>query len=189
VRDYLFKLVVAFVITGVGGIALKKLGMRLPDEAAPVAWATFIGGFVILGVEYGVRNKKLKDVLTWHVVIAFGVAQLIAAVLREHPGAERRFTGPWRWLKPEDGGRNFHSSWDTDTGSGRRAGFCRVLKEAAWSNPGGLGCGIVVFGPDGVCGGQVAAEVCAVAYFIGFGWYRDFHRRVIFGMWLGGMIK
>src|SRR5574344_1346015 len=33
VRDYLFKLIVAFAITGVGVLILKKAGMCLPDSA------------------------------------------------------------------------------------------------------------------------------------------------------------
>lgn len=89
VRDYLLKLIVAFGITGVGGLLLKKSGMCLPETAAPVAWATFIGGFVILGVEFWVKDKKLSDLLPWHIVIIFGIAQLMAAVF---PGSSRSGT-------------------------------------------------------------------------------------------------
>ena len=44
-RDYAFKVMAAFIITGVGGLFLSKAGFRLPEELAPVAWAmpsTFI---------------------------------------------------------------------------------------------------------------------------------------------------
>src|ERR1700730_11374723 len=47
-RDYLAKLVVAFVITGVGGLTVKKLGFMLPKEVSPIAWATLIGGLGVL---------------------------------------------------------------------------------------------------------------------------------------------
>ena len=50
-RDYLLKLGAAFFITGVGGLILKKLDFQLPQTAAPVAWATLIGGVLILVVE------------------------------------------------------------------------------------------------------------------------------------------
>ena len=43
VRDFTAKLAVAFLITAAGGLALKKLGLKLPESAAPVAWATLIG--------------------------------------------------------------------------------------------------------------------------------------------------
>ena len=56
VFDYLIKLSVAFLITGIGGLLLKKFGMCLPDTAAPVAWATFIGGFVILIIEFFIKK-------------------------------------------------------------------------------------------------------------------------------------
>jgi len=45
-RQFLRKLIVAFLITAVGGIAMKKAGVRLPETAGPVAWATLVGGFV-----------------------------------------------------------------------------------------------------------------------------------------------
>ena len=50
-RDYILKLVIAFAITGAGGLVLKKLGFKLPERAGPVAWATLIGGVVIGIVE------------------------------------------------------------------------------------------------------------------------------------------
>ena len=39
-RDYLLKLTAAFLLTATGGLLVKKLGWKLPHEAAPVAWAT-----------------------------------------------------------------------------------------------------------------------------------------------------
>ena len=83
---YLAKLVLAFVITGVGGLAIKRLGFVLPKEVAPIAWATLIGGVVILLVEWGLRGRAGGAEVTWAVAVAVGLAQLIAAVF---PGTSR----------------------------------------------------------------------------------------------------
>jgi undecaprenyl-diphosphatase len=85
-QNYIIKLVIAFVITGIGGLVLNKLGLRLPEAAAPVAWATLIGGVVILVIEFALRGKTLRDEITWGVAVAAGLAQLVAAVF---PGTSR----------------------------------------------------------------------------------------------------
>ena len=85
-QDYLLKLLTAFVITSGPGLLLKKLGWRLPETAAPVAWATLIGGVLILLVERRLKGKTLEDRVTWTVAIIVGLAQLIAAVF---PGTSR----------------------------------------------------------------------------------------------------
>ena len=85
-RSYLAKLLVAFAITGAGGLAAKRLGFALPKDVAPVAWATLVGGVVILGVERWLRGRRLDEHVSWAVAIAVGVAQLVAAVL---PGTSR----------------------------------------------------------------------------------------------------
>jgi len=38
-RNYLFKLLTAFIITVIGGFAAKQMGLELPETVAPVAWA------------------------------------------------------------------------------------------------------------------------------------------------------
>ncbi len=85
-RGYLLKLALAFVITGMGGLALKKQGFSLPKETAPIAWATFLGGIVILVIEWAVRGRRLRSDVTWLTAVAVGLAQLLAAVL---PGTSR----------------------------------------------------------------------------------------------------
>lgn len=85
-RDYLLKLFTAFFITGVGGLALKKAGFTLPHEIAPVAYATLIGGIVILAIEFALRGKQLPTRITWTVVIAVAAGQLLAAAC---PGTSR----------------------------------------------------------------------------------------------------
>ena len=88
-RDLVFKLAVAFFITGFGGLAMKKLGFELPHDPLPIAWATLLGGFVIFGVERWIKGRELPDRITWTVAIAIGLAQLIAAVF---PGSSRSGT-------------------------------------------------------------------------------------------------
>lgn len=85
-RAYLLKLVLAFVITGVGGLTLKKLGFTLPKETTPIAWATLVGGIAILLIERAVRGRRLRSEVTWMMAVVVGLAQLLAAVF---PGTSR----------------------------------------------------------------------------------------------------
>src|SRR6185369_11836041 len=79
-QDYLLKIFTAFVITGVGGLALKHFKVKLPEELTPVAWALLIGGIAFVAVEFFLRGKKLNNEITWTVVFAVGLAQLVAAI-------------------------------------------------------------------------------------------------------------
>jgi undecaprenyl-diphosphatase len=85
-RDYGFKLLVGFLVTAIGGLILKKLGMNLRENPAPVAWATLLGGIVILVVERSLKHQSGAALVTWPVAIAVGLSQLIAAAL---PGTSR----------------------------------------------------------------------------------------------------
>jgi undecaprenyl-diphosphatase len=70
----------------VGGLAVKRLGFVLPKEVAPIAWATLIGGVVILLIEWGLRGRAMQASVTWTIAVAVGLAQLLAAVF---PGTSR----------------------------------------------------------------------------------------------------
>lgn len=85
-RDLLMKLSTAFILTCGVGMALKKAGLELPESAGPVAWATLIGGIVIFAVEAWCKGRRLSDNLSWFLVLAFAVGQIIAMVF---PGASR----------------------------------------------------------------------------------------------------
>jgi undecaprenyl-diphosphatase len=85
-QNYALKIFVAFFITGVGGLILEKEGFKLPEQLAPIAWAWLVGGIGFVAIEWWLRGKKLSDEITWSVVIAVGVGQLIAAVF---PGTSR----------------------------------------------------------------------------------------------------
>jgi len=86
VRDYLLKIIVAFVITGAIGFVLEKKGLRLKDEPLPIAVAMLVGGIAFIAVEFWLRGKKLRDEITWPIVIAVGLGQILAAVF---PGTSR----------------------------------------------------------------------------------------------------
>jgi len=79
VRDSLVKLAVAFLVTGVGGLALKKAGFTLPKTIAPIAWATLIGGGVILLIEFLKKGRPGTDYVSWPVALTVGLAQVLAA--------------------------------------------------------------------------------------------------------------
>lgn len=85
-RDYVLKLLVAFVITGIGGYIISKHGFKLPEEITPVAWALIIGGVWMIAAEQFAARKAETIRITWTVAIAVGLAQLVAAIF---PGTSR----------------------------------------------------------------------------------------------------
>ena len=88
-RAYLLKLILAFVITGVGGLILEKKGFKLPEHPMPIGIAMLVGGVLFLGVEWFLRGKTLRDEVTWTIAVAVGLGQLVAAVF---PGSSRSGT-------------------------------------------------------------------------------------------------
>src|SRR5581483_3292727 len=97
VRQYFFKIVVAFAITGAGGLVIEKKGFKLPENLQPVAIALLLGGIAFLVVETFLAKKRKGGEpernelvhVTWPVVVAVGIGQLIAAIF---PGASRSGT-------------------------------------------------------------------------------------------------
>ena len=85
-QDYLLKIITAFAITGVGGLLLKHFDVTLPEQLTPVAWALLIGGLAFIALEFSLRGKKLSNQVTWTIVVAVGLGQLVAAVF---PGTSR----------------------------------------------------------------------------------------------------
>ena len=85
-RDYMAKLLVAFFITGCGGVLIDTLGFELPEEVLPVALALLIGGILFVVVEKRLGDRQALTQVTWAIAIAIGFGQLIAAVF---PGASR----------------------------------------------------------------------------------------------------
>lgn len=85
-RDYLFKLVVAFLITAVLGFIAVKLGFTLPETVTPIAWALIIGGIWMIGAEQIAARMPDRVRVTWPVAILVGIAQMIAGIF---PGTSR----------------------------------------------------------------------------------------------------
>jgi undecaprenyl-diphosphatase len=85
-RNYLFKLLGAFVITVIGGLAAKAMGLELPENLGPIAWAMVIGGAAIFLIESYTARKPINDEITWRVAHWVGIAQVLAGVF---PGTSR----------------------------------------------------------------------------------------------------
>ena len=84
--DYTLKTAVAFLITAVLGLTAKMLGADLPDTVTPIAIALIVGGLVIFAVERWAVGQPESSALTWGVVVAVGVSQVVAGVF---PGTSR----------------------------------------------------------------------------------------------------
>ncbi|HEX8310197.1 MAG TPA: undecaprenyl-diphosphate phosphatase [Chthoniobacteraceae bacterium] len=85
-RTLIAKILLAFFITGVGGLILDKMDFKLPETVHPVAWALVIGGVLFIAVEKWLRGRTTNEQITWAVVIAVAVGQLLAAIF---PGLSR----------------------------------------------------------------------------------------------------
>jgi len=80
------KIVLAFVITGIGGFILDKNGFHLKDKPMPIAAALFVGGLAFVLVEAWLKGRRLENEVTWAMAWAVGLGQLLAAVF---PGTSR----------------------------------------------------------------------------------------------------
>src|SRR2546423_3601029 len=83
---YLLKIFVAFAITGAGGLVLEKKHFKLPEKLLPVAIALFVGGVLFVVVDRWLRGRNLGEQVTWPIVFAIGIGQLVAAGF---PGTSR----------------------------------------------------------------------------------------------------
>jgi undecaprenyl-diphosphatase len=70
-------------------LILESRGYTLPEKILPVAWALLIGGVVFIVVEKLLKGKPMSHEITWTIVVAVGMGQLIAAIF---PGASRSGT-------------------------------------------------------------------------------------------------
>jgi len=85
-RDYLFKLVVAFLIPCVLGVIVTHYGFKLPETITPIAWALIIGGFWMIAAEQVAAHMPDRSKVTWPVAIVVGIAQMVAGMF---PGTSR----------------------------------------------------------------------------------------------------
>ncbi|PJK07387.1 undecaprenyl-diphosphate phosphatase [Lysobacteraceae bacterium NML71-0210] len=89
-RNYLMKLALAFAVTAIGGLLVKKLGWQLPDNVTPIAWALIIGAIWMLLAEHlaAQRAKAIgeRHEIAWFTAVLVGIAQVVAGVF---PGTSR----------------------------------------------------------------------------------------------------
>ncbi|PJJ98924.1 undecaprenyl-diphosphate phosphatase [Lysobacteraceae bacterium NML03-0222] len=89
-RNYLMKLALAFAVTAIGGLLVKKLGWQLPDNVTPIAWALIIGAIWMLLAEHlAARRAKAigeRHEIAWFTAVLVGIAQVVAGVF---PGTSR----------------------------------------------------------------------------------------------------
>jgi len=85
-RDYFLKLTLAFGITVVGALAVKKMGMTLPHESTPVALALLLGGVAFIVIETIRKGREGTGEVTWTLAVVFGLAQILAVAF---PGTSR----------------------------------------------------------------------------------------------------
>jgi undecaprenyl-diphosphatase len=85
-RDYLFKLIVAFLITCVLGLVVTHYGFKLPETLTPIAWALVIGGVWMIAAEQAAARMPDRSKVTWPVAILVGIAQMVAGMF---PGTSR----------------------------------------------------------------------------------------------------
>ncbi|MDO4709459.1 MAG: undecaprenyl-diphosphate phosphatase [Pseudomonadota bacterium] len=89
-RNYLMKLALAFAVTAIGGLLVKKLGWQLPDSVTPIAWALIIGAvWMLLAEQLAARRARIigeRHEIAWFTAILVGIAQVVAGVF---PGTSR----------------------------------------------------------------------------------------------------
>jgi len=83
---YLAKIIAAFVITGVPMLVIEKKGFKLPENLQPVASALLVGGLAFVIVESWLKGRTLKKEVTWPIVVAVGIGQIMAGIF---PGTSR----------------------------------------------------------------------------------------------------
>ena len=71
------------------GLVVKALGFELPTTIEPVAWALVLGGIWMIAAEWLAERQEDRSDILWRVVIAVGVAQIVAGVF---PGLSRSGT-------------------------------------------------------------------------------------------------
>src|SRR5574337_2179762 len=85
-RDYLLKLIAAFLITAVIGFIAVKLGFKLPEKVTPIAWALIVGGIWMIAAEQYAARQPERSEVSWRVAVLVGIAQMVAGIF---PGTSR----------------------------------------------------------------------------------------------------
>lgn len=80
------KIAAAFLITGVVGVILDKVGYKLTENPANVAIALVVGGVAFIVLEKWLAKREQRPVVTWPSTFAVAAGQLAAAIF---PGLSR----------------------------------------------------------------------------------------------------
>jgi len=178
----LLKVIAAFAITGVGGLALDHFHFELPEHALPVALALIVGGVLFIVAELRLRGRALSNRITWTIAVAAGLMQLVAAVF---PGTSRSgatilvmlLMGLNREMATE-------FSFLVGIPTMLAAGGLKIVKELAHAGPSSENWGMVLVG----------SLVSAAVSFVAVKWllrYVQTHTFTLFGWYriaLGGLI-
>jgi undecaprenyl-diphosphatase len=188
-RDYFVKLIVAFVITGAGGLLLKKLGLELPETALPVVCALFIGGVLFLAVELWLKDRPSTDEITWRIAIAMGFAQLLAVAF---PGTSRSGAtiiialalGMGRSAATEF---SFLLGVPTLVAAGAKTLY-DAIKEGVVIDWSALVIASVASGISSIIAVRWLLGYVRTHTFVGFGWYRIGLAAVLLGLYFGAYL-
>jgi undecaprenyl-diphosphatase len=85
-RDELLKIIAAFLVTAFLGLLAKIGGLELSTDVSPVAAALFVGAVIMIVVEWWAVRRPLSTKLSWGIVMAVGIAQVVAGIF---PGTSR----------------------------------------------------------------------------------------------------
>ncbi len=86
-RGTLMRVAGAFCLAGALGFALtQRYHLQFPETLTPVAWATLIGGIVILLIEFLAKNLYPHEDVSWPEAILIGLSQIVAGIF---PGTSR----------------------------------------------------------------------------------------------------
>ncbi|WP_454832789.1 undecaprenyl-diphosphate phosphatase [Pseudoxanthomonas wuyuanensis] len=85
-RDYVAKILVAFLVTALVGLPVRLAGWELPETVTPVAWALILGGVWMVVAEHFAERRGDQPLVTWKVAVLVGLAQVVAGVF---PGTSR----------------------------------------------------------------------------------------------------
>jgi hypothetical protein len=133
-------LLVSFFITAVGGLVIKKLDIELPETIPPVAWATLIGGVIILVLEFLHKGKTGVPDITWTVVIAGGAGAIARGGVSRHLTLRCQHPdGDGLWSRPACGHGVFVFARHSHTDGRRGFKILSAIKDGEAGNETGHG--------------------------------------------------
>lgn len=188
-RDYFIKLLVAFAITGAGGLLMKKAGLELPDTAIPIIAALFVGGVLFLILERMLLKREASSEITWAIAITMGVAQLAAVAFpgTSRSGATIIIALAMGLARPAAIEFSFLLGVPTLGAAGAKTLY------DAWKAGAQIDWGLLAVGSAAAAISSVLAVRWLLGYvrshtFVGFGWYRVGFAIILLGLYFAGFL-